>query len=1033
MKRMMMGLAGAAMAIAAEGAGMALGDGARVVSVRGLVGRRLEEMRSHDLAKVDWAYLDFPFTQKTETGSWSVLAPGIWQTEFWGKYMHAAVPLALYAGDEALKARIGESVKRVLATQQADGYIGNYRPENRGTVCDVWGAKYVMMGLLHWFDATGDKAALDGASRLADWLMSVAGPGRMSLGATGPFGGLMNCSVLEPVVWIYRRIRLRQDFGGQARARKYLEYAKWIVSELDTNAKGPELIPLALKGVPVRERHPERDGHKAYEMMSCCQGLLDYYEETGDRRVLEAVVRSAENIVADEIDICGGGTRGERFAGTAKAQTTDGFRGSETCVLITWMRLCEKLCEVTGEPRWADELERTFFNAYLGQLAVDGSTFASYEGLAGVRERRHPLQCRMEANCCSANGPRGFLSFLGSAASAKSDVITVNQYVFGHVDVPCAAVGGGNVRLDSFTEYPRVMRYAVTLALQGPAEFTLRFRAPAWSAKTAVRTSSGEMAESKGGEYISLRRIWKPGDQIEVTFDDRVVPHRLNGCVAFTRGPLALARDIRFADGDLAEVVRGEELRFEEKLPPDASMYMSVGGRISLCDYASAGNTKDGKSAYRVWLPENGRELVAPRIDCEFCSQDDLDAAVETLEMCYLREPKFGLVRPFFKPGACPSGVNDYGGKWWSLDYALAVEGAKWLDFGIGEDLVTNLCAVICPDGRMKLYSADWKKCVDGKDAYASSLPKFHETVYAVARMSARREVREQALSLLERNLAWWFRERQDPETKLVTAMFEETFVPNTDSGPGVYAPLDTNLEIAIGAQNAAALAELLGRSEKAKAFRVKADEILAAVARYCHEPADGRFRPYLVREKRRVPTDLASMFLAFRLPGFGRDARLLSALRGEEFGWDAVPLCSASRKDPRFNAHDGDYRGNPSWLGGVWTLHNDAVIRALRAGGDDETATALALKTVQAFRGKSAEFLNPDTGRGNGMLRYAWTASQFIRIVLEELFGLSYTAEGGLVCRPAFGFTGSLHGLRIPGGRVADIDVRQGVAEVRK
>ena len=573
-----------------EGAG-------KIRALRGEVGSRLDAMMRNNIERIDWGYLDFPFTQKTETGSWKVIQPGIWQTEFWGKYMQAAVPLALYAGDEALKARIGESVKRVLATQQADGYIGNYRPENRGTVCDVWGVKYVMMGLLHWFDATGDKTALDGAARLADWLMSVAGPGKMSLGATGPFGGLMNCSVLEPVVWLYRRT------GG----RKYLEYAKWIVSELDTNAKGPELVPQALKGVPVRERHPERDGHKAYEMMSCCQGLLDYYEETGDRRVLEAVVRSAENIVADEIDICGGGTRGERFAGTAKAQTTDGFRGSETCVLITWMRLCEKLCEVTGEPRWADELERTFFNAYLGQLARDGSTFASYEGLAGVRERRHPLQCRMEANCCSANGPRGFLSFMGSAASAKGDVITVNQYVFGHVDVPCAAVNGGNIRLDSFTEYPRVMRYAVTLAFRDPAEFTLRFRAPAWSARTAVRTSSGETAESKGGEYITLRRIWKPGDQIEVTFDDRVVPHHLNGFVAFTRGPLALARDIRFADGDLAEAVCGKELRFEEKLPPDAAMYMSVGGKISLCDYASAGNTKDGKSTYRVWLPEKER------------------------------------------------------------------------------------------------------------------------------------------------------------------------------------------------------------------------------------------------------------------------------------------------------------------------------------------------------------------------------------------------------------------------------------------
>ena len=425
--------------------------------------------------------------------------------------------------------------------------------------------------------------------------------------------------------------------------------------------------------------------------------------------------------------------------------------------------------------------------------------------------------------------------------------------------------------------------------------------------------------------------------------------------------------------------------------------------------------------------------FVAPRIECALCSQAELDAAAETLRLCYMEDRASGMVRPFFKPGACPSGSNDYGGKWWSLDYALAVEGAKWLDFAIGEDLVTNLCAVIRPDGRMKLYSPDWSKTVNGKRVFASSLPKFLETVPAVARMSAKREVREQALSLLERNLAWWYANRQDRETKLVTAFFEETFVPNTDLGPDEYAPLDTNFEIAIGSANAADLAELLGQPEKARAFRAKADEIAAAVAKHCRDPRDGLFRPYLVKERRLVRTDLASAFLAFRLPAAERDGRLMAALKGGDFGWDRLPLCSASRKDPCFNVHDGDYRGNLSWLGGVWTLHNDAVIRALRAGGENAAADELARKTVAAFRGNYAEFLNPDSGRGNGMLRYAWTASQFIRILFEELFGLSYTPEGGLVCKPAAGFTGTLRGLRLPDGRTVDVVVSDGsVAGVR-
>lgn len=573
--------------------------------VRGLAGERLDAMLANNLCKTDYDYLAFPFTRKTETGSWEVIQPGIWQNEFWGKLMHAAVPLARYPGAGDLEARLEKSVKTILSHQLADGYIGNYRPEFRGEVCDVWGAKYTLMGLIHWYDLTSDKASLEASKRLVDWLISRFGPEKMSLGATGPFCGLMNCSVLEPVMWLYQRT-------GE---KRYLDFAKWIVTELDVNKKGPELIPLALKGVPVRDRHPDTHGHKAYEMMSCCQGLLDYYLQTGDKRCFDAVLRSAENIIADEIDIAGGGTQYERFCGSRARQARDYAVGSETCVLTTWMRLCQKLSSVTGETRWADELEKTFFNAYLGSLSRSGDIFDSYSCLAGERECRHPLHCRMQINCCAANGPRGFVAYLGNAVTTGKEVVNVNQYLFGIAKIPCPGSKGNTLILDSFTEYPRKMRYALTIGLDKPATFTLRFRAPSWSAKTAFRFSSGEQSSVTNAGYVAFTKEWKDGDQVEVLFEDKVKEHIVDSHVAYTYGPLALARDVRFADGDLSERVRRGDVTFESISAPDASMYAAFGAfmkmgvhdnpprPISFCDYASAGSTRDGKSFYRVWLP----------------------------------------------------------------------------------------------------------------------------------------------------------------------------------------------------------------------------------------------------------------------------------------------------------------------------------------------------------------------------------------------------------------------------------------------
>ena len=571
----------------------------------GLAGERLRACVGNQVAAKDPAYLAFPFTQKTETGSWGVLEPGIWQTEFWGKYMHAAVPMADLAADADWKARIGESVKTVLASQLPDGYIGNYRDDKRGDVCDVWGAKYVMLGLLHWYDSTGNRDALKGAEKLSGWVMSKFGPGRRSLGAEGPFCGLMNCSVLEPIVWLYRRT-------GD---RRYLDYAKWIVSELDSNRSGPELIPLSLAKVPLKDRHADKDGHKSYEMMSCCQGLLDYYIETGDSRCFDAARSVAESVIKEELDITGGGTQCERFCGYAKLQTHDRRISSETCVLITWMRLCEKLLTVTGNADWADELEKTFYNAYLAALSADGSEFSSYGALCGTRERLHPQQCRMRANCCDANGPRGFVSFFHSSVTSCGNEVSVNQYVHGIVKVPCSASKSGYVVIDQFNDYPRKLRSAITLALDAPATFTLRFRAPAWSDRTTVKAADGETKSSTEGGYVVFAREWKPGDQIEVVFDCRVKRHVAGDFAAFTRGPLVLARDVRFHDGDLSESIADETPVFTDTLPPAAAMYLAATALVKtgvhevpprpvgFCDFASAGNSADAKSFFRVWLP----------------------------------------------------------------------------------------------------------------------------------------------------------------------------------------------------------------------------------------------------------------------------------------------------------------------------------------------------------------------------------------------------------------------------------------------
>ena len=127
---------------------------------------------------------------------------------------------------------------------------------------------------------------------------------------------------------------------------------------------------------------------------------------------------------------------------------------------------------------------------------------------------------------------------------------------------------------------------------------------------------------------------------------------------------------------------------------------------------------------------------------------------------------------------------------------------------------------------------------------------------------------------------------------------------------------------------------------------------------------------------------------------------RLITLLKDDShFNWNAIPLTSISKKDPAFQTTTGDYKGNASWSGNVWTLINEMVIRGLLDSGEKALAAELTLKTVYAFNNNCTEFINPFDGSGHGVLKYAWTASQYLELIIEVIFGISSNITKKEVC----------------------------------
>ncbi len=592
--------------------GRSFGDSLNYISldkidIGGHLGNKIDWCIQNRIVEQSVDELIEPFNYKNET-RW-------WQTEFWGKWITSAISAYQYQPTVALKEKIDLAVKKLLQTQMPDGYIGNYADAAHLQQWDIWGRKYVLLGLLSYFDLTKDKNTLQAARKLADHLMTEIGPLKKNIVETGNFRGMPSSSILEPMVLLYNRT-------GD---RKYLDFATYIVDQWET-PRGPQLISKALNDIPVAQRFPMPkswwswdNGSKAYEMMSCYEGLLELYRVTKEPSYLKAVENSVKNILLTEINIAGSGSSFECWYHGAARQTLPTYHTMETCVTVTWMKLCLSLLQTTGDPLYADAIEQSAYNALLSSITPDASSFSKYSPMEGIRSLGED-QCGMNINCCTANGPRGMMLIPKFAVQSSSDGVYINLFANLHSRV--SVNDRVDVQIEQSTNYPVTASTEIKIIPDTEASFTVYIRIPSWSKLTTVKVNEIIVEQVIPGQYLPITRKWRRGDHIVVNFDMRGRLADSEFHAAVLRGPIVLARDSRFHDGYVDEVglvmnqdgfvdllpvptqPEGMWMSYSTKMRKGTNLEINDGDEtILLCDYSSAGNTWTADSRYKVWLP----------------------------------------------------------------------------------------------------------------------------------------------------------------------------------------------------------------------------------------------------------------------------------------------------------------------------------------------------------------------------------------------------------------------------------------------
>lgn len=240
------------------------------------------------------------------------------------------------------------------------------------------------------------------------------------------------------------------------------------------------------------------------------------------------------------------GTAVGHFTGDECLSGDSPIQGTELCGVVEAMYSYEVLYSITGNPIWADRLEKLAFNAFPATVSPDMWTHqydqlvnqVACVNLAGGNNifrtnsgESHLFGLEPNFGCCTANFNQGWPKFAMSTFMRSNDGIVTAAIAPAKLS---AEINGVHVTVESETLYPfgDSVNYIVTA--DGECDFTFGIRIPSCAVSAKL---DGEEAEP--GAVVTLKRIWSGTSvvRLEMEFGVKYVS-RPRSMFALERGPL---------------------------------------------------------------------------------------------------------------------------------------------------------------------------------------------------------------------------------------------------------------------------------------------------------------------------------------------------------------------------------------------------------------------------------------------------------------------------------------------------------------
>ena len=450
-----------------------------------------------------------------------------------GHFLSASALMFAATGDERIKAKADAVVAGLAACQKAlgpSGYVSAF-PETFfdrvESVRPVWAPYYtihkIMAGLLDMHEFAGNSQALEIAEEMARWVKS-------------------RTDKSDPVHM--ERVLNFTEQGGMNE----------VLSNLYSVTGKPEYLATARRfderhyTEPLSRSEDKMKGEHVNSFIPNIIGSAREYEMTGDPTLYGIATFFWNEVTGTRTFVTGGTSNNEAWE-TDPYQLYDelGANSHESCCTYNMLKLTRHLFSWEAAAKYADYYERALWNGILPTQDPDDGMMMYYVPMKPgmFKTFMSPYDSFW---CCTGTGMENHAKYGDSIYFHDTDGLFVNLFIASELEW---AEKGLRVRQE--TRFPEEPRTKLFFSASKPVELALHIRVPAWVAKGGSVSINGQkLAEySSPSSYLTVRRVWKTGDRVEIALPMELRLERLpdrRDVAAILYGPIVLAGELGGAE-----------------------------------------------------------------------------------------------------------------------------------------------------------------------------------------------------------------------------------------------------------------------------------------------------------------------------------------------------------------------------------------------------------------------------------------------------------------------------------------------------